>query len=381
VLAINSEFSAELGTMHDEFVKFDRVAKTYDGESYAVRDLDLAVRRTEFLTILGPSGSGKTTCLMMLAGFERPTEGTVWLDGQRITNQPAYKRDIGVVFQSYALFPHLTVEENVAFPLSVRKIDSVTARKRVRRMLDIVRLGGFGSRRPASLSGGQQQRVALARALVFQPKLLLMDEPLGALDKNLREQMQYEIKHLQQELQVTAVYVTHDQAEAITMSDRIAVLRDGTLQQLATPAEMYDHPQTAFIAQFIGESNSMEGVVTSTDGTWCDVKLDGGETARAVAVSVRRVGDRAKICIRPERVQINPADTGDMNRFSGKVAEATFCGDHVRVRVVLPGSQEFVFKVPNASEAQQPVSTFAPGQDVRLGCRPEHSRAFESDAA
>ena len=221
--------------MTDTIVRLQGIGKTYDGSTRVVDDLDLDIERGEFLTLLGPSGSGKTTTLMMLAGFETPTSGEILLDGKPLAHLPPYKRQIGMVFQNYALFPHMSVAENIAFPLSVRNTGRAEAAGRVERALEMVQLGGFGSRRPAQLSGGQQQRVAVARALVFEPKLVLMDEPLGALDKQLREQMQLEIRRLHQRLGVTMVYVTHDQHEALTMSDRIAVFHRGRIQQLDTP--------------------------------------------------------------------------------------------------------------------------------------------------
>ncbi|MDZ7747591.1 MAG: ATP-binding cassette domain-containing protein [Halofilum sp. (in: g-proteobacteria)] len=217
----------------DAFVQFSEVQKSYDGETLVVKDLNLDIGKGEFLTMLGPSGSGKTTCLMMLAGFETATHGEIQLDGKPINNVPPHKRGIGMVFQNYALFPHMTVAENLAFPLEVRKMSKAEIEEKVKKALDMVQMGEFGGRRPAQLSGGQQQRVALARALVFEPELVLMDEPLGALDKQLREHMQFEIKHLHERLGVTVVYVTHDQSEALTMSDRIAVFDDGRIQQLA----------------------------------------------------------------------------------------------------------------------------------------------------
>ena len=215
--------------------------------------------------MLGPSGSGKTTCLMMLAGFEPATHGEIYLNEQPINNVPPHKRGIGMVFQNYALFPHMTVAENLSFPLEVRRMSASERQDRVKRALDMVQLGEFGNRRPAQLSGGQQQRVAVARALVFDPDLVLMDEPLGALDKNLREQMQYEIKHIHENLGVTVVYVTHDQSEALTMSNRIAVFNDGVIQQLAAPDTLYERPDNAFVAQFIGENNKLRGTVEDLD--------------------------------------------------------------------------------------------------------------------
>src|SRR4051812_10405272 len=259
--------------MPDPIVRFVAVGKTYDGISRVVDDLHLDVERGEFLTLLGPSGSGKTTTLMLLAGFETPTAGEIMLEGKALSRVPPYRRHIGMVFQNYALFPHMSVAENIGFPLSVRGIPAAEIGKRVDRALDMVQLGGYGQRRPAQLSGGQQQRVAVARALVFEPKLILMDEPLGALDKQLREQMQLEIRSLHQRLEVTMVYVTHDQSEALTMSDRIAVFHRGKVQQLDVPERIYEAPANAFVARFIGENNRLDGVLESADSARCTVRL------------------------------------------------------------------------------------------------------------
>ncbi len=257
----------------DGFVVFDHVQKSYDGQTLVVKDLNLSIGKGEFLTMLGPSGSGKTTCLMMLAGFETATHGEIRLDGQPINQVPPHKRGIGMVFQNYALFPHMTVGENLAFPLQVRGMSKADRETRVMHALDMVQMGAFANRRPAQLSGGQQQRIALARALVFDPKLVLMDEPLGALDKQLREHMQFEIKALHERLGITVVYVTHDQGEALTMSDRIAVFNDGRIQQLAAPAELYERPDNSFVAGFIGENNALSGTIEKLDGTRALVKL------------------------------------------------------------------------------------------------------------
>ncbi len=241
-------------------VLFEEVQKSYDGETLVVKNLNLSIAKGEFLTMLGPSGSGKTTCLMMVAGFEAATHGEIYLDGRPINSVPPHKRGIGMVFQNYALFPHMTIAENLAFPLEVRGIGKEEAKQKVQRALDMVQMGqGFHGRRPTQLSGGQQQRVALARALVFEPELVLMDEPLGALDKQLREHMQFEIKHIHDSLGVTVIYVTHDQSEALTMSDRIAVFNDGRIQQLAPPEVLYEKPENSFVAQFIGENNTLHG--------------------------------------------------------------------------------------------------------------------------
>ena len=246
---------------NDHFVRFENVDKSYDGKLLVVKGLNLDIEEGEFVTMLGPSGSGKTTCLMMLAGFETPTNGQIYLDNKVISDIPPHKRGIGMVFQNYALFPHMTVYENLAFPLRVRKIPKDEADKKVDKALSMVSLQGFEARMPMQLSGGQQQRVAVARSLVFDPKLVLMDEPLGALDKNLRESMQYEIKHIHESIGVTVVYVTHDQTEALTMSNRIAVFNDGKVQQLSSPDELYERPVNSFVAEFIGENNTFAGEV------------------------------------------------------------------------------------------------------------------------
>ncbi len=355
------------------FVRFVDVQKTYDGETLVVKNLNLEVARGEFLTLLGPSGSGKTTCLLMLAGFEAATHGEIYLDGLPLTRVPPHKRDIGMVFQNYALFPHMTVEENLAFPLIVRRMPREEVRRRVARALAMVRLEGFGARRPAQLSGGQQQRVALARALVFEPKLVLMDEPLGALDKQLRENMQYEIKHLHAELNITVVYVTHDQGEALTMSDRVAVFNDGVIQQLASPAKLYEEPENAFVAQFIGENNRLTGTVRALENGACRVEIPGGEVL-ALAVNIKGVGEPTTLSLRPERVVLDPPEGSLPNVFPARVEELIYHGDHIRVRLSVCGDEEFIVKVPNIG------GTFAlsPGQQIRVGWRMEDCRALDA---
>ncbi len=333
--------------LNDVIVRFVEVQKSYDGETLVVKNLNLDVARGEFLTMLGPSGSGKTTCLMMLAGFEPATHGEIFLNDQPINNVPPHKRGIGMVFQNYALFPHMTVEENLAFPLAVRKTNRSEIESRVNKALDMVQLGGFGSRRPGQLSGGQQQRVAVARALVFDPVLVLMDEPLGALDKQLREQMQYEIKHIHENLGVSMVYVTHDQSEALTMSDRIAVFNDGVIQQLASPSELYEHPRNAFVAQFIGENNTLAGKIKSVNGDGCTVEVPGGGDVQAKAVNIGGVGGMTTLSLRPERVMINEDPAKFPNNFEAKVEELIYLGDHIRTRVSVCGQDDFIVKVPN----------------------------------
>jgi putative spermidine/putrescine transport system ATP-binding protein len=326
------------------FVRFDKVDKTYDGLTLVVCDLDLDIRRGEFLTLLGPSGSGKTTTLMMLAGFETPTRGSITLEGRDITRVPPHRRDLGLVFQNYALFPHMTVAENLAFPLQVRRLERSAVRDKVARALEMVRLPHLGDRLPAQLSGGQQQRVALARALVFEPKLVLMDEPLGALDKQLREHMQYEIKQLHEELGVTVVYVTHDQGEALTMSDRIAVFNEGRIQQVGTPRSVYEHPDTAFVAQFIGENNRLEGKVIRLSEGIAAVALEEGSTVLAEAGPGIAVGSQALVSLRPERLRLGDSDAAAENRFSGRILSVIYHGDHLRLRMATLGRDDFVVK-------------------------------------
>ncbi len=328
------------------FVEFERVQKSYDGEILVVKDLNLAIGKGEFVTMLGPSGSGKTTCLMMLAGFETATHGEIRLGGVSINNISPHKRNIGMVFQNYALFPHMTVGENLAFPLEVRKLGKAEVEQKVTRALDMVQMGDFVGRRPAQLSGGQQQRIALARALVFEAELVLMDEPLGALDKQLREHMQYEIKHIHENLGITVVYVTHDQSEALTMSDRIAVFNDGVIQQLADPESLYERPENAFVAQFIGENNRLDGKVEGINGSVASVTLSTGQTVGAHAINCGGAGERTMLSVRPERVLIG--DTSAPNALEGKVVELIYLGDHIRCRMEVADNDQFIVKIPNS---------------------------------
>ena len=356
----------------DIHVRFSDVQKSYDGETLVVKNLNLDIARGEFLTMLGPSGSGKTTCLMMLAGFETATHGDILLDGKPINNVPPHKRGVGMVFQNYALFPHMTVAENLAFPLQVRKMGKAEIEQKVQRALDMVELPQMGTRRPAQLSGGQQQRVAVARALVFEPDLVLMDEPLGALDKQLREQMQYEIKHIHENLGVTVVYVTHDQTEALTMSDRIAVFNDGVIQQLSTPDVLYEQPENSFVAQFIGENNKLPGKVKSvTDGA-CAVELENGREVNALAINSGAAGSETTLSIRPERVDIDPPEPLP-NMLDGTIAELIYLGDHVRTRLEVAGNKDFVVKLPN-TQSRRPLNE---GQPVQVGWRTEDCRALD----
>jgi putative spermidine/putrescine transport system ATP-binding protein len=357
---------------NNEFVKFDKVDKSYDGKILVVKDLNLDIAEGEFVTMLGPSGSGKTTCLMMLAGFETPTNGEIYLDSNPISNIPPHKRGIGMVFQNYALFPHMTVYENLAFPLRVRKVSKEDTDKKVDKAMSMVSLSGFEHRMPGQLSGGQQQRVAVARALVFDPQVVLMDEPLGALDKNLRESMQYEIKHIHESIGVTVVYVTHDQGEALTMSNRIAVFNDGKVQQLSSPDELYEAPVNSFVAEFIGENNRFSGEVTEILNGKCKVKLDSGTEIMANPIRVKSKGEKTIVSLRPERAVINPENNMD-NKHKGKIEEVIYHGDHTRVRLNLLGNNEFILKVPNSS-ARMDIKL---GNVISIGWNSQDSRALD----
>ena len=357
----------------DSFVRFEKVDKSYDGEILVVKDLNVDVPQGEFLTLLGPSGSGKTTTLMMLAGFETPTSGEIYLEGEPISSIPPYKRGIGMVFQNYALFPHMTVNENLSFPLEVRKLSKSDIEEKVKKALSMVELDAFGSRMPMQLSWGQQQRVALARALVFEPRLVLMDEPLGALDKKLREQMQYEIKHIHGRIGITVVYVTHDQNEALTMSNRIAVFNDGKIQQISTPDVLYEKPDSAFVAQFIGENNQIKGKVKSINGTNCVIETENGEDIVSLKVNVSSVGEDSTVSLRPERVAINATEGEFENKFEAQVKELIYLGDHIRTRVEVCGNDQFIVKVPNSFKG----SNLEEGTKVKLSWNASDSRALD----
>ena len=355
-----------------EFVKFDKVDKSYDGKVLVVKDLNLDISEGEFITMLGPSGSGKTTCLMMLAGFETPTNGEIYLDSNPISNIPPHKRGIGMVFQNYVLFPHMTVYENLAFPLKVRKVSKDEIDKKVDKALSMVSLTGFENRMPGQLSGGQQQRVAVARALVFDPAVVLMDEPLGALDKNLRESMQYEIKHIHESIGVTVVYVTHDQSEALTMSNRIAVFNDGKVQQLSSPDKLYEEPVNSFVAEFIGENNTFHGEVTDISNDRCKIKLGSGDEILANPIRVKSKGEKSIVSLRPERAIIDPEEKMD-NKFKGRIEEVIYHGDHTRVRLNLLENKEFILKVPNSS-ARMDIKL---GNEIKIGWNSFDARALD----
>jgi len=360
--------------MTDTLVRFTGVQKTYDGEHLVVKNLNLDIRRGEFVTLLGPSGSGKTTTLMMLAGFEVPTQGEIYLADKPIKNMPPHKRDIGMVFQNYALFPHMTVEENLAFPLSVRKMPKGEIKERVARALAMIKLENLAQRRPGQLSGGQQQRVALGRALVFNPKLVLMDEPLGALDKRLREHMQLEIKQIHQTTGITVVYVTHDQGEALTMSDRIAVFNDGVIQQIDKPDALYERPVNSFVANFIGENNMLHGTVENLEQGLCSVRLAGGEQLVATPVGIDRAGVPTSVSVRPERVRILKGSEGAglPNHLPATVQNTIYLGDHALTVLTVADNREFMVKLSGGSHAG-----LTSGLPVTIAFRPEDCRALD----
>lgn len=330
----------------DPFVRFSSVQKTYDGENLVVRDLSLDIQHGEFISLLGPSGSGKTTTLMMLAGFESPTGGDILLDGKQITRTPPHKRNFGMVFQNYALFPHMTVRQNVAYPLTVRKVPKAEQAKRVKKALDMVRLVGMDDRLPAHLSGGQQQRVALARALVFEPQLVLMDEPLGALDKQLREHMQLELKELHRQLGVTFVYVTHDQGEALTMSDRVAVFNEGKIQQLASTRNLYELPDNRFVAGFVGDSTVLRGTLGGSVAAPY-VELQHGQKIPGINVNQVAMGAVVEACVRPERIALHLQPDTARNTVASHVTGIVYHGDHLRLQCDLgAGQDEATIKLP-----------------------------------
>jgi putative spermidine/putrescine transport system ATP-binding protein len=311
---------------------------------------------------------------MMLAGFETATSGEIKLDGRPINQVPPHKRGIGMVFQNYALFPHMTVGENLSFPLEVRGMSKSEREAKVKHALDMVQMYAFINRRPAQLSGGQQQRIALARALVFDPSLVLMDEPLGALDKQLREHMQFEIKHLHERLGITVVYVTHDQGEALTMSDRVAVFNDGRIQQLASPADLYERPDNSFVAQFIGENNKLLGVVEQLDADKALVRLQTGELIDATPVNVTAVGQKTLVSIRPERVEFKQEMMpSGAHTIGAEVLEVIYMGDILRVRLNVAGSSDFVMKMRNTLGQTRLLS----GQKINVGWHPQDARALD----
>ena len=336
--------SVTLSDLEKTYDRANAVAKAVDGVS-------LDIRSGEFLTLLGPSGSGKTTTLMMIAGFETPTAGDIAIDGKSVVAMPPYRRNIGMVFQNYALFPHLTVEENVGFPLKQRGVSKAERAKLVAEALELVHLPGYGARYPRQLSGGQQQRVAVARAVVFKPRLLLMDEPLGALDKQLRENLQLEMRRLHADLGITFIYVTHDQEEALTMSDRIAVMNDGKVAQVGSPEDLYDRPDNRFVAGFIGESNFLPAIVRGLEDDVVVAECE-GTLIRALCPGRPASGEKVTLTTRPERLRFadaNQAGTHPQNRLSVTVTEAVFAGERCRYMLQAGDGTSIVLKEPSSA--------------------------------
>ena len=334
-------------------VTLSNLEKAYDRANVAkaVDGVSLDIRSGEFLTMLGPSGSGKTTTLMMIAGFETPTAGDIAIDGKSVVAMPPYRRNIGMVFQNYALFPHLTVEENVGFPLKQRGVPKAERAKLVAEALELVHLPGYGARYPRQLSGGQQQRVAVARAVVFKPRLLLMDEPLGALDKQLRENLQLEMRRLHADLGITFIYVTHDQEEALTMSDRIAVMNDGKVAQVGSPEDLYDRPDNRFVAGFIGESNFLPAIVRGLEDDVVIAECE-GTLIRALCPGRPASGEKVTLTTRPERLRFadaNQAGIHPQNRLSVTVTEAVFAGERCRYMLQAGDGTSIVLKEPSSA--------------------------------
>ena len=362
-------------------VKLVDVVKQF-GEAVVVDHINLEVRAGEFFSLLGPSGCGKTTTLRMLGGFEAPTSGVIELQGQDVTWLPPYKRNVNTVFQNYALFPHLTIYENVAFGLRRKGVKDSELKGRVTEMLALVELAGFETRRPTQISGGQAQRVALARALINKPAVLLLDEPLGALDLKLRKQMQVELKRIQQEVGITFIYVTHDQEEAMTMSDRIAVMNKGRYEQLGEPEVLYERPMTRFVAGFLGVSNLLPGAVEGNDGTYSAIRLADDTRIRAPRALV---GDTAKVSVgvRPEKIRLHEADVeapAGHNHMSGVVRDASYLGVSTQYLIEARGGARITVYEQNVERATK-AELWAPGEAVQLTWSPDHTFVVADDGA
>ncbi|TRA95261.1 MULTISPECIES: ABC transporter ATP-binding protein [Rhizobium/Agrobacterium group] len=336
----------------EPLLEFQSLRKTYDGRSFVLKDVNLKIEQGEFFTLLGPSGSGKTTLLMIMAGFEDATSGEMVFKGRDLQQVPSFRRNFGVVFQNYALFPHMTVAQNIAFPLRQRGFNREEIKAQVTRAMAMVKLDAMGDRSPKQLSGGQQQRVALARALVFSPEVVLFDEPLGALDRRLREHMQLEIRRLHSELGISMIYVTHDQEEALVMSDRIAVFDQGTIQQIGSPDTVYERPNTSFVANFIGENNSLQGMLKAIDGTTCQVELRDGTLVLASLIGSHLPGASVNLAIRPEQLRIIESDGKDENVVCGSVVEKIYIGSRIRLRCLLDSTDMILAEIPPADGLQ-----------------------------
>lgn len=354
----------------DIAIQMKQVNKHY-GSNHIVKDLDLDIYKGEFLTLLGPSGCGKTTTLRMLAGFENPSSGEIYLNGKEIVNVQPFKRDVNTVFQNYALFPHMTVRENIGYGLKMKKVHKSEITERVNQALKMVQMESFADRKPRQLSGGQQQRVAIGRAIVNNPTVLLLDEPLGALDLKLRKQMQFELKHLQQKLGITFIYVTHDQEEALIMSDRVAVMNQGRIEQIDSPKVIYNHPKTRFVADFIGETNLLEGVIAGSGEKETVVQIENqpfsfGEWKEG------KVGEKIYLSARPEQITLHKEKPEDPC-LSGTVTESIFAGSVLKTIVLLPSGKEVV-----AIDSIHLNDSFVPGDQVFITMKREMVALFAS---
>ena len=348
------------------------VRKRY-GPVRALDGVGLAVEPGELLTILGPSGSGKTTLLKVVAGFETPDSGTVLLGGKDVTSVPPARRNVGMVFQNYALFPHMTAAQNIAFPLEMRRMARAEIASSVRRALDLVALGGLGERLPRQLSGGQQQRVALARAIVFNPQLLLLDEPFGALDRKLREAMQLEVRRLQRRLELTTVFITHDQEEALIISDRVAVMRGGAIEQIGRPPEIYERPANSFVADFVGESNVLFGTVDARRGDFLEIGIAAGSSI--LARGDEPIGTRVGVLVRPERLISGDAAGGTANLFRGRVLETVYVGNSRKYRIQLEAGRELLVRSAAMAERNPP----GVGDEIAVRFAPEDVHLFRQE--
>ncbi|WP_432696638.1 ABC transporter ATP-binding protein [Marinobacterium sp. YM272] len=363
--------------VNDKYVRFINVKKSYDQKNLVVKNFNLDIRKGEFVTLLGPSGSGKTTCLMMLAGFEDVTSGAIEINGKSVQDVAPYHRNIGMVFQHYALFPHMTIAENLAYPLKVRKLPAAEVKQKVKDALALVELDAFGKRYPGQLSGGQKQRVALARSLIFEPSIVLMDEPLGALDKNLREHMQYEIKRLHEQLGFTAIYVTHDQTEALTMSDRIAVFNDGVVQQCSHPSALYETPANSFVADFIGENNHIHGTVEECNEQTATISLSRGDRVTALNINCPPQGEPCILSVRPENLFIAEPGREFDNVISAEFITRLYVGDAIRYFFKMSDGAELMVKMLNDQDA--PV--IEPGSQTRLTWATDRGLALDKPAS
>ena len=363
---MENEKDSEVKEMENSIVSLIDVEKRF-GTNLVVQKMNMEVLKGEFLTLLGPSGCGKTTTLRMIAGFEDATSGMIKVQGERVEDKEPYEREVNTVFQNYALFPHMTVFDNVAYGLTIRKVAKDEIRKRVMDMLQLVQLDGYEKRKPDELSGGQKQRVAIARALINDPKVLLLDEPLGALDLKLRKQMQIELKRLQKKLGITFVYVTHDQEEALTMSDRIAVMKDGIIEQLATPMEIYNYPKTKFVAGFIGETNMIDGIVIQKEGDLCNIQTEAGELT--VQSAVMNVGDEICVSLRPEYIVSSSKPVEGFN-LEGKIKDFTYLGVAVKTIVEMKDGSEIKYTRVEKEDRKE-------GDTVYLHFKPEKAVALQ----